>query len=65
MGRDAAFFSVTSQQLKNGSRDRVLKSVAAGPFFTANVFVSIRSKKVGSPHPGPLSASFSVSQGQI
>lgn len=40
MGRDAAFFSVTSQQLKNGSRDinvpDILKSVTPGTFFTAS-----------------------------
>lgn len=40
MGRDVAFFSVTSQQLKNGSRDikvpDILKSVTPGTFFTAS-----------------------------
>lgn len=67
MGRDVAFFFVTSQQLKNGSRDRVIKVGDTRNFLhcLTTLSVPLGSQKVGSPHPTPCSASFLVIQGQI
>lgn len=67
MGRDTAFSLCDIPAAEKWEQGQSIKVSNTRNFLhrLTNMFELLRSKKAGSPHPTPLSASFLVIQGQI